>query len=170
MSIGAVAQRFQWKWQYDHDDDKHGTDRDKPAVEIVDNYATNANCAIWWSNLELMQVAPPVGQIWNQFWWHHLVVKFWTNTSGTTYNWPNLEPMQVALYLAGEITQVKESIPWVRCASGNVLDLCQYLGKENSCRKSAGGKITGICEGRERQNQAGPKSTKAATMKPRLLW
>ena len=47
MSIGAVAQRFQWKWQYDHDDDKHGTDRDKPAVEIVDNYATNSNCAIW---------------------------------------------------------------------------------------------------------------------------
>ena len=28
--------------------------------------------------------------------------------------------MQVALYLAGEITQVKEAIPWVRCASGNV--------------------------------------------------
>ena len=31
--------------------------------------------------------------------------------------------MQVALYLAGEITQVKESIPWVRCASGNVSQL-----------------------------------------------
>ena len=29
--------------------------------------------------------------------------------------------MQVAFLLAGEITQVKESIPWVRCASGNVL-------------------------------------------------
>ena len=29
--------------------------------------------------------------------------------------------MQVAFYLAGEIPQVKESIPWVRCASGNVL-------------------------------------------------
>ena len=28
--------------------------------------------------------------------------------------------MQVAFYLAGEITQVKEAIPWVRCASGNV--------------------------------------------------
>ena len=28
--------------------------------------------------------------------------------------------MQVAFYLAGQITQVKESIPWVRCASGNV--------------------------------------------------
>ena len=27
--------------------------------------------------------------------------------------------MQVAFYLAGEITQVKESIPGVRCASGN---------------------------------------------------
>ena len=49
------------------------------------------------------------------------MVKFWTNTSGTTYNWPNLEPMQVALYLAGEITQVRDAIPWVRCPSGNVL-------------------------------------------------
>ena len=29
--------------------------------------------------------------------------------------------MQVAFYLVGEITQVNESIPWVRCASGNVL-------------------------------------------------
>ena len=27
----------------------------------------------------------------------------------------------MAFYLAGKITQVKESIPWVRCASGNVL-------------------------------------------------
>ena len=68
-----------------------------------------------------------VGQLTN-----HLVVKFWNNTSGTTYNWPNLEPMQVALYLAGEITQVKESIPWVRCASGNVFFLIQkYKGSWN---------------------------------------
>ena len=28
--------------------------------------------------------------------------------------------MQVEFYLAGEITQVINSIPWVRCASGNV--------------------------------------------------
>ena len=28
--------------------------------------------------------------------------------------------MQVEFSLAGDITQVKESIPWVRCASGNV--------------------------------------------------
>ena len=31
--------------------------------------------------------------------------------------------MQVAFYSAGEITQVKESIPWVRCASGNVYSI-----------------------------------------------
>ena len=30
--------------------------------------------------------------------------------------------MQVAFYFAGEITQVMDSIPWVRCASGNVLE------------------------------------------------
>ena len=47
------------------------------------------------------------------------MAKIGTNASGTTC-WPNLEPMQVAFYLAGEITQVIDSIPWVRCASGNV--------------------------------------------------
>ena len=39
--------------------------------------------------------------------------------------------MQVAFYLAGEITQVIDSIPLVRCASGNVsssLDLNLVLG------------------------------------------
>ena len=45
-------------------------------------FGTNASCAIWWPNLELLQVEPP---------------------------------------LAGEITQVLDAIPWVRCASGNVL-------------------------------------------------
>ena len=38
--------------------------------------------------------------------------------------------MQVAFYLAGEITQVLVAIPWVRCASGNVLFqkyICQVL-------------------------------------------
>ena len=28
--------------------------------------------------------------------------------------------MEVAFYFAGEITQVLDAIPWVRCASGNV--------------------------------------------------
>ena len=61
------------------------------------------------------QVAPSSGQICNQFKWCQVMVKFrtdpsgefWTNTSGAAYNWPNLEPMQVAFYLDGEITQVK---------------------------------------------------------------
>ena len=42
-----------------------------------------------------------------------------TNASGAIW-WPNLELMQVAFYLAGEIFQVIDSVPWVRCASGNV--------------------------------------------------
>ena len=29
--------------------------------------------------------------------------------------------MQVGFYFAGEITEVLDAIPWVRCASGNVL-------------------------------------------------
>ena len=54
-----------------------------------------------------MQVAPPGAKIG-------------TNANCITY-WPmQLEPMQVVFFLAGEITQVKESIPWVRCDSGNV--------------------------------------------------
>ena len=43
--------------------------------------------------------------------------------------------MQVAFYFAGEITQVKESIPWVHCASGNVYILCQtmsLIGREEA--------------------------------------
>ena len=51
------------------------------------------------------------------------MAKFVTDASGATW-WPNLEPMQVAFFLlAEEITQVKEAIPWVRCASGNVFFL-----------------------------------------------
>ena len=57
-------------------------------------FVTNASGVIWWP-------------------------KFAINASGATW-WPNLDSMQVAFYLAGEITQVIDSIPWVRCASGNV--------------------------------------------------
>ena len=38
----------------------------------------------------------------------------------TTYNWPNLEPMLAAFFLARKITKVNESIPWVCCYFGNV--------------------------------------------------
>ena len=54
---------------------------------------------IWCSNLQLMQVALSGGQICNLCNGRHLVA---------------------FLSLAEEITQVKETIPWVRCASGNV--------------------------------------------------
>ena len=48
------------------------------------------------------------------------MAKFVTDASGATWR-QNLEPMQVAFFfLAEEITQVKEAILWVRCASGNV--------------------------------------------------
>ena len=77
----------------------------------VANFATNASGTIWWQILQLIQVAPSGGHASNATWW------------------PKLEPMQVALQfgtnascilLAGEITQGKEPIHWVRCASGNV--------------------------------------------------
>ena len=67
--------------------------------------------------------APSGGQICNLCKWRHLVAKFVTNASGATW-WPNFEPMQVAFFLlAEEIIQVEEAIPWVRCASGNVLSV-----------------------------------------------
>ena len=64
-------------------------------------------------------MAPCGGQIRSLCKCRHLVAKFGTNASGAIC-WPNLALMQVAFYLAGEITQVIDAIPWVRCASGNV--------------------------------------------------
>ena len=49
-----------------------------------------------------------------------MVAKIGTNADCISC-WPNFYPMQVAFYLAREITQVLDAIPWVRCASGNVL-------------------------------------------------
>ena len=61
-----------------------------------------------------MQVVPPVGQICNKC--------KCTNASGTIW-WPNLEQMHLILnQLSVEtIIQVTDSIPCVRCGSGNVL-------------------------------------------------
>ena len=63
-----------------------------------------------------------------------MLAKFGTTAGGATW-WSNFELIQVephtigqmAFYLAGEITQVKESIPWVRCVSGNVYISEVYL-------------------------------------------
>ena len=41
--------------------------------------------------------------------------------------------MQVAFYFAGEITQVIDAIPWVRCASGNVLFSALRLSPLHFC-------------------------------------
>ena len=86
--------------------------------------------------------------------WHHLMTKFWTSlqqirkytqkkykSDFKKYNLKlrNMRASQLRfssqteqtlstcvliLLLAGEITQVKEVIPWVRCASGNVSVNC----------------------------------------------
>ena len=54
---------------------------------------------------------------------------FATNANCATW-WPTLDSMQVAFHLAGEITQVIDSITWVRCASGNVWWMMRWqLGK-----------------------------------------
>ena len=76
-----------------------------------------------------MQVVPSGDQICNQCMWLHLVAKFGTNASGAILR-TILQLLQIAppgdqnwnkcKFLAGEITHVKEAIPWVRCASGNV--------------------------------------------------
>ena len=58
-----------------------------------------------------------------------MVAKIGTNADCISC-WPNFYPMQVAFYLAREITQVLDAIPWVRCASGNVYDYIVTL-KEN---------------------------------------
>jgi len=63
----------------------------------VVKYGTNASGAIWWANLQLMQLAPSGGQIWNQYAsgasggkignqckWRHLVAKFATNSRSFT--------------------------------------------------------------------------------------
>ena len=55
-------------------------------------------------------MAPPGGQ---------------ANTSGITCNWPNLEPMQVEFFLAGEITQVEESIVLTQYP-GSVVPLAMF--------------------------------------------
>ena len=78
---------------------------------LVAKFATNANGAIWWPILQLMQVTPPcgqilnlykwnhIGQICNQIWnlckWRHLVANLATNSSGAIW-WTILQLMQIA--------------------------------------------------------------------------
>ena len=74
---------------------------------MLAKFGTNSGGITWLSNFELIQVEPhTIGQIWNQC------------------------NVQVAFYLAGEITQVIDSIPWVRCASGNVFQVLMIQNDE----------------------------------------
>ena len=55
---------------------------------LVSKIRTNANCIAYWSNLEPMLVAPPVGQILNSYKWNHIqLAKFGTNASGILFSW-----------------------------------------------------------------------------------
>ena len=63
--------------------------------------------------------------------------------------WPKLEPIQVPLQfgtnatgilLAGEITQVKEAIPWVRCASAELLGAQTATQNWSPTKKGRGSK------------------------------
>ena len=75
-------------------------------------FATNAIGAIWWSN-------------WNQCASGSPVAKLATVACGAIW-WPNLQPIKEVLLksiktiLVERFTHVMDSIPWVRCASGNV--------------------------------------------------
>ena len=57
-------------------------------------FANNASDAIWWSNLQLMQVVPSKGHFCNYCNWRHLVANISTHASGAIC-WPNLKLMQV---------------------------------------------------------------------------
>ena len=65
-------------------------------------FATYASGAIWWPNLQLMQVVPSGGQICNWCNWCHVVAKF-NPSHGVNF--------------------------WVRCASGNVFSISAVIKK-----------------------------------------
>ena len=65
---------------------------------LVAKFEVYASGAIWWSNLQLMQVAPSGGQICDKWKWCYIVAKF--------------NPSHRVNF-------------WVRCASGNVLTEAQ---------------------------------------------
>ena len=58
------------------------------------------------------------------------MTKFGTNADGAIW-WPNLKPIQVVplwTVLTERFTQDMKSIPWVRCASGNVYERNESKG------------------------------------------
>ena len=89
-----------------------------------------------------MQVAPSCGQFFNSCKWRHLVAKFGTNASGATISWRDNSSLG--------------AIPWVRCASGNVLlshnTLYQNLKRYRACQIICC-KATSLCEIMSREDK-----------------
>ena len=73
---------------------------------LVANFETNAHSTIWGTNLELLSNAS------RATWWPKVETK-------ESFIWIFLST-ELAGFVAGEIIQVIETIPWVFCASGNV--------------------------------------------------
>merc|ERR1712016_460060 len=63
---------------------------------------TISSCAIWWPNLQLMQVAPSGGQICKLCKWRHLVAKFATNARS---------------HLVANISTLASGVIWWQCAT-----------------------------------------------------
>ena len=79
-------------------------------------FATNASGAIWWPNLQLMQVATSGDQICNIWKWRHLVATFAINARGAICRPTNVSG---AILLPSSI-QVTDSI------SGSVVPLAMF--------------------------------------------
>ena len=78
-----------------------------------------ASGTIWWPNLQPMLIAFHIGQIWNQCWWRHLVVKFWTNTSGTALT-------KFVTYASGILFSWRDNSSWKSQYPGSVVPLAMF--------------------------------------------
>ena len=113
---------------------------------LMVNFRTNASGATLWPHFERIQVVPLGGPIFKWCRWHHLVAKIATdaynlvakfviNASSAIESkseiWNGYKFNSV-----NKITQVKDSIPWDRCASGKASkQLRETLWKENDLKK-----------------------------------
>jgi len=60
----------------------------------VAKFSTEESGATWWPSFQIMQVAPPGGQISNNCKWRHLEAKFPTYASQADW-WPYFQQLQV---------------------------------------------------------------------------
>ena len=88
-----------WWWYQPNTDNANMPDDEmlnkSKLCQLVAKYATYRSGAIWWRNLQPMQVVPSGGQICYDCKWRHLVAKFTTNACDAIW-WSNFQLMQVA--------------------------------------------------------------------------